>query len=166
MTLLQPIIRFATAWSSASDGWAVHLFEGGLTVTDMDRMQQMGDQWNAANPGKRAELVIVYPSDARMSGEERSRMARLMKHGDKRRAASATVILAGGLRGALHRSTLTALMMVAPASHPAKVFGSIADALRWFLPHVQGLARESVVPERLELELQQHLEEFSARPRA
>jgi hypothetical protein len=163
---LQPIIRFGTAWSSASDGWAVHLFEGTVTASDMERMRQLGDVWSAKNPGKRAEMVIVFPSDARLSGEERERMARLMKHGDARRAASATVILADGLRGALQRSTLTALMMVAPPSHPAKVFGAVSDAVRWLFPHVQRLSPEYATVEDMERVLSAHLEEFGARARS
>jgi hypothetical protein len=111
-------------------------------------------------------LVIVFPSDARMSGAERSRMAGLIKHGESRRVASATVILAEGLRGALQRSTLTALMMIAPASHPAKVFGSVSDAVRWLFPYVQGLSHEFAAAEAMERELNEHLGEFSARARS
>ena len=162
---LQPIIRFATAWSSASAGCAGHLFEGTLSVAAMDRMQQLGDLWSGKNPGQRAELVIIFPSDARMSGAERTRMAALIKHGDGRRVASATVILAEGLRGALQRSTLTALMMIAPASHPARVFGSVSDALRWLFPHVQASSREFAAVEAMERELNEHLGEFGARAR-
>jgi hypothetical protein len=163
---LQPVIRFASAWSSASAGWAVHLFEGTLTVAAMDRMQQIGDLWSGKNPGKRAELVIIFPSDARMSGDERTRMARLIKHGEARRAASATVILAEGLRGAMQRSTLTALMMVAHASHPVKVFGNVSDAVRWLFPYVQGLTHEFAAVDGMERELHQHLGEFGARVRS
>jgi hypothetical protein len=162
---LQTVIRLPTAWSSADEGWAVHLFEGELTVADMDRMQHSGDRWAMRNAGKRAELVIIHPSAARVSAEERARMARLMKHGEARRSASATVILADGVLGALQRSTLTALMMVAPASHPAKVFGSTSDALRWLFPYVQSLTPNFVGAEELELALTEHLKEFRARPR-
>jgi hypothetical protein len=163
---LQAIVRFPTAWSSADQAWAVHLFQGNLSVADMDRMQQIGDRWSAENPAKRVELVIVYPSDARMSSEERARMARLMKHGESRRTASATVILAEGLRGSMQRSTLTALLMLATVSHPAKVFGKVSDAVRWLFPHVQALTGGYSAPEQLEAELSAHLEEFRVRPPA
>ena len=160
---LQPIVRLPTAWSSGDQAWAVHLFEGQLSVADMDRMQHSGDQWIAKHPGKRVELVIIYPSDARMSAEERARMGRLMKHGEPRRAASATVILAHGLRGAMHRSTLTALMMIAPPSHPAKVFGTASDAVHWMFPHVRALTDAYAAAEQLECTLHEHLAEFRSR---
>jgi hypothetical protein len=123
----------------ASGRFGVHLFQGDLGVAAMDRLEAVGTHWQARNPGKRVELVLVLPSNSRMSPEERSRMTQLMRRGDKDRLASATVILAEGLRGALHRSVLTGLMMIAPAPHPMKVFGNIEDAVTYLMPYLETL---------------------------
>ena len=133
------LIELSTAWTCVAGRFGVHLFQGRLTVTDMDRMDLIGAEWQRKNPGKRVELVIVLPSDDRMDGDERSRMARLIRRWEKERIASATVILAQGLIGAMHRSVLTGLMMVAPPPHPAKVFGTIADAIAYLAPHLSTL---------------------------
>jgi hypothetical protein len=159
----EPVIRLPTAWSSVSGNFVVHLFEGTVTIAEMDRMQQIGDAHNARHPAKRVELVIIHSSDARMSGDERSRMARLIKHGDAHRTATATVILAEGLVGALHRSTLTALLMVARPPHPTKVFGDVAEAVRWLWPHLRALQPTAPAIEQLDRELVAHLAEFRAR---
>jgi hypothetical protein len=68
---------------------------------------------------------------------ERSRMTQIMRRGESDRIASATVILADGLRGAMQRSVLTGLMMLAPPPHPAKVFGAIADAVDYLQPYLR-----------------------------
>jgi hypothetical protein len=160
---LEPVIRLPTAWSSVSGNFVVHLFEGTVTVAEMDRMQQLGDAHSARHPAKRVELVVVHSSDARMTGDERTRMARLIKHGDAYRTATATVILAEGLVGALHRSTLTALLMVARPPHPTKVFGHVAEAMRWLWPQLRALQPTAPALEQLEHELVAHLAEFRAR---
>lgn len=94
----EPVIRLPTAWSSVSGNFVVHLFEGTVTIAEMDRMQQIGDAHNARHPVKRVELVVIHSSDARMTGDERTRMARLIEHGDSHRTATATAILAEGER--------------------------------------------------------------------
>jgi hypothetical protein len=133
------IIELPVAWTCVAGRFGVHLFQGRLTVGDMDRMDLIGAEWQRKNPGKRVELVIVLPSEERMDGQERSRMIRLIRRWEKERIASATVILAQGLIGAMHRSVLTGLMMVARPPHPAKVFGTIADAVAYLTPHISTL---------------------------
>jgi len=64
-------------------------------------------------------------------------MTELMRRGESERLASATVILADGLRGAMQRSVLTGLMMLAPPPHPAKVFGSIPQAVEYLQPYLR-----------------------------
>jgi hypothetical protein len=159
----EPVIRLPAAWSSVSGSFVVHLFEGTVTISEMDRMQQIGDAHNARHPGKRVELVVIHSSDARMTSDERTQMARLIKQGACHRTASATVILADGLLGALHRSTLTALLMVARPPHPAKVFGDVPEAMRWLWPQLRALQATAPTIEQLDQGLAAHLAEFRAR---
>src|SRR5215510_6266317 len=90
--------------------FGVHLFHGHVTTTEMDDMEAAGDRWVERHPGRTTELVIIYPSRARMSTAERMRMARLLKKRERFRAAAATVILAQGLIGSVQRSVLTGLL--------------------------------------------------------
>ncbi len=128
------------AWTGTADRFGVHLFEGKVSVSDMGRLEVMGTRWHRKNPGNTVELVIIFPSDARMTSEERTRMAELIKRWQDRRIASATTILAEGIGGAMHRSVLTGLFLLAPPPHPAKVFGKVAEAVKWLTPHVQSVA--------------------------
>jgi hypothetical protein len=161
---LEPIICTSSAWSSVYAHFVVHLFEGHLGLAEMDRMHALGEHWRAANPGKRVELVLVFPSDAQMSQEERARMARLIKHGEAQRAASATVILAQGLLASFQRSVLTGMMMIVPAPHPAKVFGNVADALRWLSPQTQAVCDQALSVEALSALVDANIAAFRARP--
>jgi hypothetical protein len=72
-----------------------------------------------------------------MSTEERQRISALIKRWDKDRAASATVILAEGMVGAMQRSVLTGLQLIAGTTHPQKVCSNVADAVNWLMPHVR-----------------------------
>jgi hypothetical protein len=137
---IEPIFQMPTAWTGVSDRFGVHLFEGRVTPADMDRMQALGDQWYKRNPGKLVELVVVFPSETVMTSEERQRMARLIKHWEKHRIASATVILAAGMLGAMHRSVLTGMLMIAPPPHPSKIFSNVGEAVTLLLPHVRSLS--------------------------
>jgi len=76
--------------------------------------------------------------------------------------ASATVVLASGLQGAMHRSVLTGLQMIAPPPHPTRVFGALREAVTWIAPHVQALCGVDTTPE----ELLATIEELCARFRA
>lgn len=159
----QPLLQLPAAWSSVYERFALHLFEGHLSVAEMERLYDLGARWNAQHPEKRVELAIIFPSDARMTPEERAGMARLMKLGEAHRAASATVVLAAGLRGAMHRSILTGLMMLAPPPHPARVFGGIAEAMAWLDPHVQVVEPAMPRGEALLHLVEAHVAEFRAR---
>lgn len=137
---LEPIILLPNAWTYVAGRFGIHLFEGELTVSDMDRMEALGNDWYRKNPGKLVELTVIFPSDARMSGEERQRMARLIKRWENDRTAAATVILAAGMVGAMQRSILTGMLMIAPPPHPSKIFGEVPNAITWLLPHLRSLA--------------------------
>ncbi len=146
--IFEPLTQLPTAWSMVSGRFGVHLFEGPLTVAEMTEMQRRGNAWHAKHPGRIVELVVIYPSDDRMTQAERSKMVQLMKQWEHVRDAAATVILAEGLMGSLHRSILTGLMMLAPAPHPAKVFNAVEPAVDFLVPFVQpltpGLSRAAV----------------------
>jgi hypothetical protein len=141
----------------------VHLFYGKVTTDDMDAMERSGDAWLAKNPGKTVELTIIYPSDARLTTAERMRMARILKRREKDRAATGTVILAEGLTGAVHRSVLTGLLLLAPPPHPAKVFGSTRDGVSWIAPHVRSLCGVGASPQALQSAVDELCSKFSAR---
>jgi hypothetical protein len=134
---LEPIIKVEPAWTAVSGRFGVHVFEGHLSIPDMDRMRAIGDEWYRKNPGRLVELVVVFPSNALMSAEERRHMTSLIKRWERNRDASATVILAEGLTGSIQRSVLTGLNLVAPPPHPMKVFGKIPEAVSWLFPYVQ-----------------------------
>jgi hypothetical protein len=121
--------------------FGVHVFEGRLTLADMVHIDEHAMAWRKTNTGKTVELVIVYPvpTDAMMTTEERKRMAHIIKRWENRRTASATVILATGLLGAMHRSVLTGLQLIAPPPHPVKVFSTTPSAVVWLLPHIREL---------------------------
>ena len=141
----------------------VHLFHGQFSTSDMDVAEKAGDQWLARHPGKTVELVIIYPSNARMTHSERMRMARLLKRREKERAASATVILAQGLTGSVHRSVLTGLLLLVPPPHPAKVFGSTRDAITWLTPHARALCGDGANTEALTAAVEELCAKFQAR---
>lgn len=135
----EPILHLPNMATGIWRRFCVHVFEGSLGLEDMDRIEAAGDLWHRKNPGKIVEMVIIFASDARMSGDERARIAGIVKRWQDLRTASATVVLASGLMGAMHRSILTGLQMIAPPPHPTKVFGVIPDAVQWLMPHVEAL---------------------------
>jgi hypothetical protein len=117
--------------------FGAHVFEGRLSLEDMARLESFGNLWHKKNPGSVVELAVILPSEARMAGEERARLAKIIRRWEMTRTASATVILANGLVGAMQRSVLTGLMMIAPAPHPTRVFGTTREAAAWLAPYIQ-----------------------------
>ncbi len=162
---LEPLYQLDNAWTFATGRFGVHLFEGELTVEEMDEIERLAADWHQRNPhGRIVELVIIYPSQHRMTGDERRRMTELMKRWEHLRDASATVILAEGLLGSLQRSILTGLMMVAPSPHPVKIQKHVAPALEFLAPYVQALGgpRLDVLGPAVE-ELRRRFEERTTR---
>lgn len=143
----EPIIQMPNVMTGMWRRFGVHAFHGRITVEDMTLLEAAGSQWHKRNPGKVVEMVVIFPSDARMDGEERARMAVMVKRFEGVRTASATVVLAGGLQGSMHRSVLTGLQLITPPPHPTKVFGALADALSWLGPHIQALCGTDVTLE-------------------
>ena len=145
----EPIIEMPCLVTGLWKRFSVHLFEGKVTVEDMEEIERRSEAWHAKIPGKMVEMVVVFPSDARMTSEERAKMAHIIKRWEGSREASATVILAQGLVGAGHRAVLTGLQMLVPAPHPVKVFGATNDAIVWLAPHVRKLSGPDATPEAL-----------------
>ena len=162
---LEPIIEMHCMISALWRRFVVHLFEGKVTLADMDEIEAGSEAWDQKVRGKRVEMVVILPSDAKMTGDERARMTRLIKRWEGARAASATVILASGLTGAMHRSVLTGMQMLAPPPHPTKVFGDIGQATAWLRPHVQRACGVEASAEELELAVGALRERFAGRAR-
>lgn len=158
-----PIIEMPTAMTAIWRRIGVHLFEGKLTLDDMDRLDEEGAAWRKRMPGKMIELVIVFPSDAQMSTDERKRMAAIVKRWEKERVASSTVVLAEGLLGSFHRSILTGLQMLVPSPHPVKIFGSIAAATEWLTPFARDLCGPEVDAATLTAGVEELCARFAAR---
>jgi hypothetical protein len=146
---LESIIDMPFLLSGIWARFGVHLFHGKVTTSDIDQIERASDAWRAKHPGKTVEMVVIYPSGARMTIPERLRFARLLKKDERERTASATVVLAEGLTGAAQRSMLTGLLMMAPPPHPAKVFGTTRAAVAWLSPHVQALCGPAATPDAL-----------------
>lgn len=134
---LEPVLTMPNVVSATWRQLGVHAFEGEVTLDDMVRIGAAGALWHRKNPGPVVEMVIIFPSDARLSGDERARMAALVKKWESTRAASATVVLASGVAGSMHRSVLTGIQMIAPPPHPTKVFGNTSDAALWLAPYAK-----------------------------
>lgn len=162
----EPIIEMPNVVTGVWRRFGVHLFQGKLSIADMDRLDEAGAAWRKVAPGRMVELVVVFPSDARMTGEERERMARIIKRWEHTREASATVILADGIIGSLHRSLLTGLQMIVPAPHPVKVFGGISQAVTWLAPHVEKLSGPEAQPAPLMSGIDALCARFAARGEA
>jgi len=159
----ETVVKMPSSWSGVYRHVAIHLFQDRVTVEQMDQLESVATAWRRRHPGKMVELVVIFPSNNQMTGEERSRMTKLMKRWEVDRTAAATVILADGLMGALHRSVLTGLVMLVPPSHPAKVFGSVRDAVTWLVPHVSALWNSAVVETELLVAVESFCAEFELR---
>lgn len=161
-----PIIEMPTAFTAVWRRMGVHLFEGKLTLEDMDRLDDEGAAWRKKMPGKMVELVVIFPSDAQMTNDERKRMAAIIKRWEHERVASSTVILAEGLVGSFHRSVLTGLQMLAPSPHPVKIFGAIAPAVQWLAPYARDLCGPETTAEALAAGVSDLCARFAGRPSA
>lgn len=134
--ILEPLIQLPTVWTGVANRFGVHVFEGKLTIEDMDRLEAIGVRWRGTNTMKVVELVIILPSSAKMTSYERQRMAQIIKRFEQFRVASATALLGPGIIGTIHRAALAGLQMLAPPPHPTKVFRSVEEAMAWLAPYI------------------------------
>jgi hypothetical protein len=162
--MFEPIVEQPNMMAAVWRRFGLYLFEGKVSVDDITRMESQGIAWMKKNPGKLVELVVIYPSEARMTSEERERMGRLIKRWEDRRIASATVILATDLLGSLHRSVLTGLQLIARPPHPTKVFGRTADAVGWLAPYAAELCGDEATAGRLVEGVNEVCARFAGRP--
>ena len=162
---LEPLIEMPNMVTGLWRQFGVHLFEGKLTLADMVQLDEAAKAWRKTNTGKTAELVIIYPSssDAMMTHDERKRMAHIIKRWENLRLASATVILATGLIGAMHRSVLTGLQLLAPSPHPVKVFGTIPSAVVWLTPYIRELLGQEVTVDSVQTGVDELCKSFRAK---
>ena len=161
----EPIIEMPCLLTGLWKRFSVHLFEGKVTLADMEEIEARSEKWHEKIRGKLVEMVVIFPSDAKMTSEERAKMTHIIKRWESSRAASATVILAQGLVGSMHRSVLTGLQLVVPAPHPVKVFGNTTDAVKWLAPHVRELCGPEATPEALDAGVADLSARFAARER-
>lgn len=161
---LEPIIEAPYMITGMWRRFAVHLFEGKVTIAHMDRIEAESERWHSKVKGKLVEMVVVLPSEAKMTHDERVRMTRIIKRWEHTRVASATVILAQGLTGSLHRSVLTGMQMLVPAPHPTKVFGMTRDATAWLAPRVQEVCGAEAQPDALDSAVSELADRFAKRP--
>ncbi len=143
--------------------FAVTLFEGKVTLADMDRIERASERWHAKVTGKVVEMVVILPSNTKMTQAERVRMAKIIKRWEHTRVASATVILAQSLLGAVQRSVLTGLQLLAPSPHPTKVFGEVSEATVWLTPHVREVCGEDANAKELTAAITELSTTFSKR---
>ncbi len=127
----QPNVLFA-AWRR----FGVYLFEGEVSIADIDKIETTGSQFFRKTPGKIVEMVVIFPSEARMTPEQRAHMSKTIKRWESRRLASATVVLATDLVGSMQRSVLTGLQLITRPPHPTKVFPKVDEAVLWLAPYL------------------------------
>ena len=143
--------------------FGVHLFHGKVTLADMERIEANGEAWRKKIPGKLVEMVVIEPSDALMTSEERVRMTKIIKRWEHERLASATVVLAQGLKGSVHRSVLTGMQIIAPAPHPVKVFSTTMEGVGWLAPYIEKLCGPEATPKALGAAVNDLSARFAAR---
>jgi hypothetical protein len=160
---LEPIIEMPCMLSGLWKRFGVHLFEGKVTLADMAEIESRSETWHEKIRGKLVEMVVISPTDAKMTSEERAKMTQIIKRWESSRVVSATVILAQGLTGAMHRSVLTGMQMIVPAPHPVKVFGTTTDAVKWLAPHIRELCGPEATPDALDASVLDLRARFSAR---
>jgi hypothetical protein len=161
---LEPIIEMPCMVTGNWRRFAVHVFEGKATLADMAAIEASSEKWHAKIRDQIVEMVIILPSEAKMTGDERSKMTHIIKRWENTRIASSTIVLARGLLGSLHRSVLTGMQMVVPPPHPTKVFGVIDDGLRWLTPFIQKSSGADAQTDALMIAVDNLIAYFGKRP--
>jgi hypothetical protein len=80
-----------------------------------------------------AVLSVVLGTALEFDGGGRETANRLVTDFAPVTLANATVILAGGIRGAIARSMVAAIFLARPVPHPRKVFSSVEEASDWLV---------------------------------
>ena len=128
----QPNVLFA-AWRR----FGVYLFEGPISIGDIDKLEMTSSQFFPEVPGQdrrmRRHLPERRQDDERAAGTHEKDAS---KRWESRRLASATVILATDLVGSMQRSVLTGLQLITRPPHPTKVFPKVDEAILWLAPYL------------------------------
>lgn len=143
-------------------GFTVSVFDGVLGVPGLEVLHQQVMDFRGGNTQKTADLVVVHPTKAGMSNAERKKWLEIVKSTEHYRLAGATVVLAEGLLGSMHRGIITSFNLLAPPPHPARVFGNARDALEWMAPYIQQTCATCPVPQ-LEREIAAISDEIKAK---
>jgi len=117
--------------------FTVSIFDGVLGEAELDDLQASITEWRAHHPGKTVDLAIIYPTRAGMTAAQRKKWLEIIKCTERQRVAGATVILAEGMLGSVHRGIVTSFNLLAPPPHPVRVFGRVSAALTWLSPYLQ-----------------------------
>lgn len=111
--------------------------QGHTNVAELQELRVLfGMLAKARGDEPHVSLIILYPSDSTMSGEERRVVTKLIEESKHRRLASATAVLATGVMAAVHRSILTGINLLVPPPHPNRITASIDEAISFVHPHV------------------------------
>jgi hypothetical protein len=115
--------------------WVV---DGHTPVHELEHLSEIVRAWGRQHHGtKNVALVVIHAKRSTMSAEERRPVLRMIDETKHDRLASATVVLASGMLGALHRSILTGFSLLVPSPHPTKVFGDVESAIAFLHPYIE-----------------------------
>jgi hypothetical protein len=128
----------------------VWVVDGHTPVDELERLRLHVLEWTRAQgDAKNVALTVLHSNRSTMSAEERRIVARMIDETKGSRLASATVVLADGMLGALHRSILTGFSLLVPPPHPTKICGDLPSALAFLAPHIEKVAGD-VPPAHIE----------------
>ena len=82
----------------------------------------------------RIDVVVSTSTEERDEILELARRA--LADGSAQMSRTATVVMAEGLMGAIHRSILTGFTLLVPPPHPAKIFADVPRAAAFLLPYI------------------------------
>jgi hypothetical protein len=117
--------------------WVV---DGHTPLDELERLRVIVQSWSRAQGTlKNVTLVVLHDNRSTMSAEERRSVSRMIDETKSQRVASATVVLAGGIVGALHRSILTGFSLLVPPPHPTKVYADVESAIAFLHPHIESV---------------------------
>jgi hypothetical protein len=96
-------------------------------------------QFHRMRNKKHVAMNILIDGTPSFSDEMRRLTAEAAKRMKDWRAASAQVILFGGLRGVVARSISSTVFLLSRSTAPMKVFDTVEAAAEWLLPYLHAL---------------------------
>lgn len=116
-------------------GLVLWVVDGQTPVDELERLRAMVRTHPRADRPS-VTLIVIHGTRSTMNAEERRSVLAMIDETKHHRLASATVIGARGMLGALHRSILTGFSLLLPPPHPHKVFGDVPEAIAYLMPWV------------------------------